>query len=260
MNRLEEMKKEDSKNIPKYIIGLIICGILGGIVGVLSAWAEEAGGFSIVINAMKEIMYIISPFIPVISVLISSIVITVLYKKSRKQYGSWDGEDEDTMEMIEQRNSVALIVAQIQMVVFYIFIAVGFYTFDKADTEGALLYTQIAFFVVGFIANTIFITASQQKIVNFEKEMNPEKNGSIYDSKFAEKWLESCDEAERHQIYKAAYTSYKATSYACIGAWLVSLMGMILLDTGLFPVILVCAIWLASGLSYSFAAMKNGKK
>lgn len=257
MNRLEEMKKEDSKNIRKYIVGLIICGFIGGIIGGLGSWAKEAGGFSLVINTLAEIMYTISPFIPFISVVISIIVITALYKKSRAQYASWDGEDEETMEVIEHRNSIALIVTQIQMVVFYIFIAVGFYSFDNSNKNGIFLTLQIAFFVLGFLINTVFITASQQKIVNFEKEMNPEKNGSIYDAKFSEKWLESCDEAEKHQIYKAAYVSYKATSYTCIGAWLVALMGMLFLDSGLLPVLLVCIIWLISGLSYSLSAMKK---
>ena len=43
-------------------------------------------------------------------------------------------------------------------------------------------------------------TIFQQKLVDTTKRLNPEKHGSVYDTKFHEKWLASCDEAERAVI------------------------------------------------------------
>ena len=48
----------------------------------------------------------------------------------------------------------------------------------------------------------------QQMTVDFQKIMNPEKQGSVYDLRFQKKWEESCDELEKFTIYRSAYKAY----------------------------------------------------
>ena len=37
------------------------------------------------------------------------------------------------------------------------------------------------------------------------RRINPEKQGSVYDTKFFEKWVDSCDESEQRQMGQAAF-------------------------------------------------------
>ncbi|MGL6219074.1 MAG: DUF3169 family protein [Lacrimispora sphenoides] len=71
------------------------------------------------------------------------------------------------------------------------------------------------YWLTGFIAAVICTIVTQQKIINFEKEINPEKRGSVFNQKFSKKWEKSCDEAERLSIYKSTYTSYRAVTVTC---------------------------------------------
>ena len=59
-------------------------------------------------------------------------------------------------------------------------------------------------------------TLIQKKIVNLEKEINPLLKGSVYDFKFSEKWLDSCDEQRKLGIFKSAYKAYKSVSITCV--------------------------------------------
>ena len=96
----------------------------------------------------------------------------------------------------------------------------------------------------------------QQKIVDFEKKLNPEKRGSVYDSKFAKKWYESCDEAERSIICQAALSAYRAGNTACLILWALLIVGHMLFNSGLLPIAVVTVFWLILTLSYSLKAYR----
>lgn len=55
-----------------------------------------------------------------------------------------------------------------------------------------------------FLLSCACVIFAQQKAVDLERRMNPEKHGSVYDAKFQKKWLDSCDESERRQIGEAS--------------------------------------------------------
>lgn len=59
------------------------------------------------------------------------------------------------------------------------------------------------------IAEICWVTALQSACVTVTKQINPEKNGNIFDMKFHKKWYNSCDEAERAQIGECSYFSFR---------------------------------------------------
>ncbi|MBQ5922337.1 MAG: DUF3169 family protein [Alistipes sp.] len=55
--------------------------------------------------------------------------------------------------------------------------------------DAAATVQKFVLFAVGLILSVVVAMVASVKIVNFEKEMNPEKKGSAYDFNFQKKWL-----------------------------------------------------------------------
>ena len=100
---------------------------------------------------------------------------------------------------------------------------------------------------------------TQRRIVDLTKLMNPEKHGSIYDVHFQKAWMESCDEAEAMQIYKAAFHAYRLTVRACSILWMVLVVASIAVPMDLTALCCVSFLWLLLTVSYSKYAMRLGK-
>ena len=118
--------------------------------------------------------------------------------------------------------------------------------------------------IVGFLAfivSIFLLVFAQQKIVDLTRKMNPEKQGSIYDTKFRKKWFESCDEAEQKQIGQAAYKAYNVVSTACPILWAALLMLSYAFHFELLmPTFVVCFIWLLLQVSYCLECIRLGKR
>ncbi|MGL5330114.1 MAG: DUF3169 family protein [Peptostreptococcaceae bacterium] len=96
-------------------------------------------------------------------------------------------------------------------------------------------------------------------VVNLEKEINPLLKGSVYDSKFSEKWIDSCDESIKLSIYKSAYISYKSTSTTCAILWVFCIVGFDLWDFGIMPLVMATIVWLVLNVSYCIECIRYSK-
>lgn len=76
----------------------------------------------------------------------------------------------------------------------YIFSVVGYAQIPNYYGDAAAIIQKFVLFAVGLILSMVVAMVASVKIVNFEKEMNPEKKGSAYDFNFQKKWLASSDE------------------------------------------------------------------
>lgn len=75
----------------------------------------------------------------------------------------------------------------------------------------------MALLIVGeMLVSVALVVLVQQKIVDLVRRMNPEKQVSVYDSKFQKKWYNTCDEAERAQIGQASYQAFQAANRAAL--------------------------------------------
>lgn len=99
----------------------------------------------------------------------------------------------------------------------------------------------------------------QAKVVNMYKEMNPEKQGSVYAMDFGKQWEKSCDEAEKIQIYKAAFKSYSFCNTFYIFLWLLCLFGNEIWHLGIMPATIVIIVWLIQFISYQAYASYYAK-
>lgn len=210
---MEEIKKEDKKSLVKFIIIMICSGIVGGFIGFGTAFAEDMKVTELVAAVAVKLLETIAPYANIVITVIAGIIVTVLYRQSRKLYAEWDEEDEDVMNRIEVKLGYALMLTAVVLIIGYMFFAVSF---GKMETSDEVNIVELICYMVGLIVVMVFTLFAQKKIINFEKEMNPEKKGSVFDMKFQKKWAESCDEAEMLQTYKSAFASYKATSKACM--------------------------------------------
>ena len=136
---------------------------------------------------------------------------------------------------------------------FFFFNAGIVYLPQEVDSAAIPL---LAIFLV-VIALSILL---QQKTVDLTKEINPEKRGSVYDMKFQERWLESCDEAERRQIGQASYKAYVTVSRFCPYCWGVLLLGNMVFHYGILPSAVVLVIWAVLSVSYTREAIRLGRR
>ena len=111
------------------------------------------------------------------------------------------------------------------------------------------------FTIAAFILGLVVVIVMQQKIVDLTKKINPEKKGSVYDMKFAKKWMESCDENEQRQIGQAAYKAYQSVVYMSVFIMVILYISSTFLDFGILPFLIVTIIWGGSQIIYCYESI-----
>lgn len=257
--KIGDIQQENKKAFPKFILFMIISTLLGAVVGVLAVKFAKSGGGAVA-DGIMSVLRIITPYANLVLIGVSTIVVTALYQSSKKRFQAWDGEDEDELDAIECFISYALYITSIGMIIAFFFFAAGVNVFRFEEMHSAKEYIPVICWFVSFLLEGVFMIVSQKKLIDFTKEINPEKKGSIYDTKFNEKWEESCDEAERLQIYKAAYKAFRSTGMTCLALWMFCLIGSVIWDIGLLPVAIVTLIWGVQITSYTMECMRLSKR
>ena len=154
-------------------------------------------------------------------------------------------------QSVETLLSWTLLLSAVQLLLSLFFMtAIGTYQ----PEEGALAMIGV------FVLSCGCVIFAQQKVVDLERRMNPEKHGSVYDTKFQKKWLDSCDESERRQIGEAGYRAYIVTTRVCLGAWMVlTVLGMVF-EIGMLPVSVLLLVWGVMQVTYTLECIRLGKK
>ena len=258
-NRVKEIKKEDKKAFKSFIIIMIISAIAGGILGGMSIYFKD----SLSENLPDFIMNILEAITPFASVVLSLLVIitsSIVYKKLTKELKIWnESDEEDMIDKIEEKLSYILLLSSVNLIMGFFFFGVGFaLPSDYLDLNGDIV-KRILFFV-GFVLCVLSSILIQNKFVNLEKEINPMLKGSVYDTKFSEKWIDSCDEAIKMNIYKSSYKAYRAVTNTCLILWFVCILGYNVWDFGIMPLFIVTTIWLVQTVAYCLESIKNSKK
>lgn len=238
-------KSENRRALPKFLLILLGSLVLGAGLGVLVALADFSGGGEAAARVLRELLRRIAPWgIPALAAVLGGGGL-ILYLRAWGRANRWDGEDEEEAEAVENLLDWVLLCSSALLVASFFFFAVG------VCFELGLMET-----VLPFILSIALVILLQQKAVDLTKRMNPEKKGSVYDTKFQKKWYASCDEAERAQIGQAAMTAFRAVNGVCLGLWLVLVTLGMAVDLGLLPVCLVSLIWGVSQLSYIAACIR----
>ncbi len=180
-----------------------------------------------------------------------------MLRGGRAEYRRWDGEEEQLIEKIERKLGIGVIVTNVALIAGFFFFAAGMKsTGIDSGWEEEIPWVKIAATFLGLIAVMVVTVTAQNRIVNFTKEINPEKKGSVYDLKFQKTWIASCDEAEQLQIYRAAFRAYTAMNYAALGMFLVCFIGMLSWHFGLLPLTMVLFVWLTGVIVYGVESLR----
>lgn len=247
----DNVKRENRKALPKFLLILLGSGLLGGVLGGLSSWLGYSGAVAFAEGLYYLVGHIVPWAVPAVS-LVLLLAGVRQYRRAKGLFAAWDGEDEEAMDTAEGCLNRALLLTAVIMTLNFFLLAAATYS---EIVMGPLLMTG------AFVLAMLAVALLQQKVVDLTKRMNPEKRGSVYDMKFHKKWLDSCDEAERQQIGRAAYHAYQVTSYACLVLWVLLLIGDVVFAFGLLPVFVVMLLWGVLQVSYILDCIRqSGRK
>ena len=253
-----EIKKANRKALPKFILIMVICLIIGGAIGFCSAkygLNTLAGGMK---TAGAFFGTYITPWLMLAIAVIVPVVCISIYRSARKLLSAWDGENEEISDTIDKKLSIVIWVTSAALILSYFLIAAsyadGFETFENESSDALFLVG-----IAGFFAIMIEAVVFQQKCVDTTKKMNPEKTASVYDAKFQKKWMDSCDEAEKIMIGKCAFKAYAATNMVCTILSIVLAICALVFGIGFLPSLAVCLIWIVNQSVYCREALKYSK-
>ena len=246
-------KSENRRALPKFFL-IVLCSLIAGIllgIGIAFAegdWTKRLGA------AVHGALVAAAPWLLWVLAVLDLAAVLLIRRSVKRRYAQWKEEDETGLQRMDGLLNIGMLVNSVFSIVTYFLVAVPLCC-PREYNRGLFLLS-----LAGFIGCMVVMTVGQQLLVDQTKKLYPEKRGSVYDPKFQKTWYESCDEAERAMIGQAAMSAYKAGSYACVGLWLVLVLGSLLFDYGLLPIAAVMVIWLVLTVSYTVACMRLEKQ
>lgn len=253
----QENQMQDKKALKKFLLFLICSMLIGFVAGVGGGMLGDIIKEDSLQNGWQDAIQMFSLYGAYVYTTVLIILSAAFYKKARKLFSVWEEEDEETLNEIEKRVSYVTWFSQLIMYGAYLFFALGIWANNLSELktapekQGKYFWLIFAAVILHMVYATVAGCIIQQKAINLTKEINPEKQGSVYDSKFQAKWLDSCDEAERYLVYRCSFKTYKVMQRVGIILWLVCLIGQISFGTGVFATIIVTVYLLVQTSVYS---------
>lgn len=247
------IKKDNRKALPKYLLVLLIAALFGAALGFLIGFAGYHNLGETVADLLNRFLAAITPWgIPTTSFVIL-IAAWWKYLAAKKLCAAWDGEDEATVDTAEHQLNWVLLLTTSQMLLDFFFLAAAVVYWVPGRLT---IVAEVAMFLISIA----FLIVIQQRVVDLTRQLNPEKQGSIYDLKFKKKWMNSCDEAEQKQIGQAAFKAYNALNITCPVIWGVLVILSFLFDITLLPSFIVILIWGVLNGSYIIECIRMSQK
>ena len=248
MNKRMENRKENRKAFPGFLLLCLAGGLVGAAIGFCSTVVGDGFGQKWA-QAAERTLTASAPYLSLVVCVCLMIPAFCLYGSARRKFKGWDGEDEVALERMSKQREWAMLLGSIWMILEFFALSANI---CYGGGAGALVGTG------GFLIATVLSMVLQKQVVDLEKEISPEKSGSVFALNFEKEWEQSCDEAERLMIYRSAYSAFRATNIACVVLWLILTLGNLFYDIGMIPTVAVSAIWLVLSVSYSIKSMRLG--
>lgn len=258
------MKTKKKMNTYVKLLLLLLAGaVVGGIVGAASAMVS----FQPVGSGMEGIIgFIRSQLLPVMIFLTVALIFGGEYTLSTMERLGKDLEEaeedyEEREEAYEKIGSNGMIYHTILSVLSLLLLSTG-YSMDYMEQlqKIELIFLLITFGV--FLLQSIYQGIWQVRYVKLVQKLNPDRFGSEDPTsrKFQEQWLSSCDEAERTQIYQAAYKSYILVSKILPMLTVAAMLCHMFWNTGIMAVFVLCVVWLITTVTYCRNCRKKEKR
>lgn len=255
----------EKKTKKKFAIRIVLSLIAGMIFGFLTAIGtdilkENTGGIAKrILQKFPVVQLYVFPWLMLIFTVVCVIMNERLMKKSRLQIDTWDGEDDEHINLADFYLNKVSMISSIHTVVIQIFFAVITYNLMKnlqSAKDSAVTLIAVAIYFIGLLS-AVF---QQNHLIRLMKEYAPEKKGSVYDKKFHDVWLSSCDEAEQHMIYQVAYKTFRfMNTVFSVCLFITIILGMFF-PTGILCAFMIGLIWLIMTCYYSKESIKLENK
>lgn len=234
------------KSIVIFFLILAACYFVGFIAGRnLSDFDATSIDYDKIYNNLGNVLPFVYLALSIIAVIISAVSYVTVKRKADK----WDGEDEVIIYDVERKINIPNVINGIYMIINLFLFSACLYL-EKYES----------FATVCFVVTSVCLFTVNGLTVRLEKKLNPEKKGYIFDLNFAKEWENSSDEAQKLNMYKAGYKTYKTVNIACMILWVLVFLEMMVLDKGFSAMICICIIWLTSVITYLFTGIRLEKQ
>lgn len=161
----DNVRRDNRRALPKYLLTILLFGLLGGVLGFFTGVAGAAGVAETVRQALDRVLAVCAPWGIVGSAVVLLGAGWYLYAAAKRRFAAWDGEDEDAMDAAEQQLSWALLLTGLVIILDFFFFATS------------IIYDRFLPDLILFLASVAVLVVLQQKIVDLERRINPEKPG-----------------------------------------------------------------------------------
>lgn len=250
-------RQENKKALPKFILIVVLSLALGGALGVALVSLSPENFEDALAAAGLFFTNHVAAWLLIALPIVEFAACLPVYFSAKRQFSAWDGEDEAVSGEVEAKLSVCIWITGLATVLAFFLLSAMFAGFvGNAGTPRMMPAPMFFGGLAGFLVNLFAPMVLQQKLVDLTKRLNPEKQGSVYDTKFQKKWYGSCDEAERAVIGQCALQAYRAMTTACMALWVVFALGGMFFSWGFLPAMAVCIVWGAGQSAYAWSCFK----
>ena len=94
----DNVRRDNRRALPKYLLTILLFGLLGGVLGFFTGVAGAAGVAETVRQALDRVLAVCAPWGIVGSAVGLLGAGWYLYAAAKRRFAAWDGEDEDAMD------------------------------------------------------------------------------------------------------------------------------------------------------------------
>lgn len=250
-----------AKTKKKFVIRVVLALLAGAVFGFLTAlcidtFKENTTGITnMILQKFPFIQLYVLPWLMLVFIVICIIINQHFMKKSRIQIDTWDGEDDEHINLADLYLNKTSLVCSIQIVgiqILFAIITYGLMENIQSTADSVIILIAIVIYFIGLTSSVL----QQNHLIRLIKEYAPEKKGSVYDKNFHDVWLASCDEAEQHMIYEATYKTFRFMSNVFSICLTAAIIAGIFFPIGILCAIVIGVLWLIMTWYYSKEAMK----
>lgn len=259
--RKEEIRREDRKWSRKF--GLIIVASLftGGFCGVGLSWLGALD--TAVLDWLSSTVVPIAAVLVMWAVNLIAVILAGVSIHQARTLANTSQEIDEFYPQVDKKTSTALTMTTAQMTISFTAFGIAvssLHALEYSDDHTALAICGLCILaaLAGLIFSLIAVTMLQHRAVNLLKELNPEKNGSVFQINFNKVWMASCDEAELAQIHRAGFQAYRAGHYTCLACWVICVFGVLLGWMSWGSILMVGIIWSVLQIGYCVNCLKSG--
>ena len=259
-NNHDAIRQENKKAIPRFILIVALSLVIGGVLGFALVSLNLENFEDTLAAAGLFFTNHVAAWLIIALPIVEFAVCLPIYFRAKKQLSAWDGEDETVSNEVDAKLSMCIWITGLCTVAAFFLLSALFAGFVGNAGTPQMMPAPVFFSgLIGFLVNLFAPMVLQQKLVDLTKQLYPEKQGSVYDTKFQKKWYDSCDEAERAVIGQCAFKAYRAMTTACMALWVVFALGGMFFSWGFLPAAAVCIVWGVGQSVYSWTCLKLGK-